>query len=119
MAKMVQEIGMIGIKLSETVFNANIAKIMRKYIDDSISTIKKKVLGGEYLYICDYTDSDGINTIISIYTDMKKSNINSVILEHDEVTTVDFLNNLLLSYSETEQQVEKEIDDEVMRGEQQ
>ena len=43
---------MIGIKVANQTFNASIAKIMRKYISDSISDIKLKVINGEY--ICMY-----------------------------------------------------------------
>ena len=41
--------GMIGIKVANQTFNASIAKIMRKYISDSISDIKLKVINGEYI----------------------------------------------------------------------
>ena len=36
-------------KSSYQTFNASIAKIMRKYISDSISDIKLKVINGEYI----------------------------------------------------------------------
>lgn len=107
--------GMIGIKVVNQTFNATIAKIMRKYISDSISDIKLKVINGEYIYACDYIDPEGINTIIAIQQDMETNGIDSKIYEHDEITTIEFLNNLLISYKETEQQIEMEIDDEVLR----
>lgn len=47
-----ENMGMIGIKVANQTFNASIAKIMRKYISDSISDIKLKVINGEY--ICMY-----------------------------------------------------------------
>ena len=99
---------MIGIKLANQTFNAPIAKIMRKYISDSISDIKLKVINGEYIY------SEGIKTIIAIQQDMETNGIDSKIYEHDEITTIEFLNNLLTSYKKTEQQIEMEIDDEVL-----
>lgn len=40
---------MIGIKVANQTFNASIAKIMRKYISDSISDIKLKLINGEYI----------------------------------------------------------------------
>ena len=107
--------GMIGIKVVNKTFNASIAKIMRKYVLDSISDIKLKVINGEYVYECDYIDSEGINIIIAIQEDMKNNGIDSEIYEHDEITTIEFLNNLLLSYKETEKQIDMEIDDEVLR----
>ena len=107
--------GMIGIKVVDQAFNASIAKIVRKYISESISDIKLKVINGEYVYACDYIDSEGINTIIAMKQDMETNGINSEIYEHDEITTIEFLNNLLASYKETEQQIELEIDDEVLQ----
>lgn len=32
-----------------------------------------------YMYVCDYTDSEGINTIIAIQQDMEKNGIDSEI----------------------------------------
>ena len=45
---------------------------------------------------------------------METNGIDSKIYEHDEITTIEFLNNLLTSYKKTEQQIEMEIDDEVL-----
>ena len=44
-----ENMGMIGIKVANQTFNASIVKIMRKYISDSISDIKLKVINGEYI----------------------------------------------------------------------
>jgi hypothetical protein len=107
--------GMIGLKLANQSFSACVAKIIRKYTSYSISDIKLKVQKEEYVFECDYIDSEGINTIIKIYKEMKENGIDCVIYEHDEITTIDFLHNLLLSYEETERQVEEEIEDEVLR----
>ena len=101
--------GMIGIKLGNQSFNARIAKIMKKYTSESISDIKLKVINGEYIYTCDYTNPEGIKIIIAIQQEMKKNGINSEIYEHDEITTIEFLNNLLTAYKETEQQIEMEL----------
>lgn len=45
---------------------------------------------------------------------METNGIDYKIYEHDEITTIEFLNNLLTSYKKTEQQIEMEIDDEVL-----
>lgn len=107
--------GIIGIKVVNQTFNARVVKIMRKYISESISDIKLKVVNGKYIYSCDYVDPEGIKTIIAIQHDMEKNGINSEIYEHGEITTIEFLNNLLTAYKETEQQIEREIDNEVMQ----
>ena len=47
-------------------------------------------------------DSEGIKTIIAIQQDMETNGIDSKIYEHDKITTIEFLNNLLTSYKKTE-----------------
>ena len=76
---------MIGIKVANQTFNASIAKIMRKYISDSISDIKLKVI-----------DSEGINTIIAIqqesheeYIDYFKELLDKKMIERiDDIETL-------------------------------
>ena len=58
--------GLIGIKDAKNDLNADIAKIVRKYRDMSLSEIKKIVLEGNYLYECDYVDEQGVKAILSI-----------------------------------------------------
>lgn len=109
--------GYIGIKLTEPVFNATIAKTIRKYRNISISDLKKIVSEEKYLYECDYVDANGIEVILAIHSDLNKHGIPTVIFEHDDVTSVEFLNNLLQSYAETSEQVEAEMDMEALMNE--
>lgn len=106
--------GLIGIKAANTDFSAAIAKIVRKYRDISLSEIKTIVLEGNYLYECDYVDEQGIKVILSIDSELNKSEIVTVIYEHDRITNREFLNNLLGSYVETAEQVEEEMDREAL-----
>ena len=92
--------GFIGIKTAKPDFNAAIAKTIRKYRDISISEIKKIVLEGNYLYECDYIDSHGIEVILSINSELNKNGIETVLYEHDQLTTIEFLNNLELVFIE-------------------
>lgn len=106
--------GFIGIKATKTDFNAVIAKTIRKYRDISISEIKTIVSEGNYLYECDYVDAQGIEVIRSINSELNSNGIATVIYEHDQETTTEFLNNLLKSYAETATQVEEEMDREAL-----
>lgn len=106
--------GFIGIKATKTDFNAVIAKTIRKYRDISISEIKTIVSEGNYLYECDYVDSQGIEVILSINSELNSNGIATVIYEHDQETTTKFLNNLLKSYAETATQVDEEMDREAL-----
>ena len=45
---------------------------------------------------------------------MNNNGIVTVIYEHDQETTPEFLNNLLESYAETAKQVEEEMDREAL-----
>ena len=68
---------------------------MRKYISDSISDIKLKVIMVN-IYVCDYTDSEGINTIIAIqqesheeYIDYFKELLDKKMIERiDDIETL-------------------------------
>lgn len=98
--------GIIGIKLSECTFTASIAKIVKKYRDISISEVKRIVLSNDYLMSCDYIDAVGIKKILDLRHDLEIGGISSVIYEHDSVSSVEYLLNLLASYEETAKQVE-------------
>lgn len=104
----------IGIKTAKPVFNATIAKTLRQYRDISISEIKAIISEGKYLYECDYVDAQGIEIILSIHSELNNNGIDTVIYEHDQETTPEFLNNLLESYAETAAQVEEEMDREAL-----
>ena len=83
---------------------------MRKYEDISISEIKSRIDSDSFWFQCDYIDAEGINKIISLYNELLDERINATLIENDEITAIDFLDNLLKSYKETEAQVENEID---------
>lgn len=104
--------GIIGIKLSERTFTASIAKIVRKYRDISISEVKRIVLSNDYLISCDYIDAAGIIKILNLQRDLENNGVSSVIYEHDSVSSVEFLLNLLVSYEETAKQIEIDMNNE-------
>lgn len=104
--------GIIGIKLSERTFTASIAKIVRKYRDISISKVKRIVLSNDYLISCDYIDAAGIAKILNLRRDLENNGVSSVIYEHDSVSSVEFLLNLLVSYEDTAKQIEIDMNNE-------
>lgn len=104
--------GIIGIKLSECTFTASIAKIVRKYRDISISEVKRIVLSNDYLISCAYIDAAGIAKILNLRRDLENNGVSSVIYEHDSVSSAEFLLNLLVSYEETAQQIEIDMNNE-------
>ena len=106
--------GIIGIKLSECAFTASIAKIVRRYRDISISEVKRIVLSNDYLISCDYIDAVGITKILNLRHDLESKGVSSVIYEHDSVTSVEFLLDLLASYEETAKQIEIDMNNEAL-----
>ena len=98
--------------------NDKIAKsisIIRKYTNLSIGDIKAKIINDEYVMVCGYTDEDGIKNIVKAYKEVTSLGVDVVIYEHDRVTTVDFLMNLINMYSDIERDMQ-EMDD-LMYGE--
>ena len=104
----------LGLKLESSVFTAPIAKIIRKYQDLSISQIKEIVLNNEYVFKCDIIRANGIRTLLHIKEELFREGINSYIYVEDRLTNEDYLNNLLVSYKQTEEQVEEEMDREAL-----
>lgn len=93
--------------------NDKIAKsisIIRKYTNLSIGDIKAKIINDEYVMACGYTDEDGIKNIVKAYKEVTSLGVDVVIYEHDRVTTVDFLMNLINMYSDIERDMQ-EMDD--------
>lgn len=98
--------------------NDKIAKsisIIRKYTNLSIGDIKGKIINDEYVMVCGYTDEEGIKNIVKAYKEVTSLGVDVVIYEHDRVTTVDFIMNLINMYSDIERDMQ-EMDD-LMYGE--
>ena len=85
-------------------------KIIRKYTNLSIGDIKDKIINNEYVMVCGYTDEDGIKNIVKAYKEVTSLGANVIVYEHDRVTTVDFLMNLINMYSDIARDMQ-EMDD--------
>lgn len=60
--------------------------------------------------VCGYTDKDGIKSIVEAYKEVISLGVDAVIYEHDRVTTIDFLINLIDMYGDIERDMQ-EMDD--------
>lgn len=60
--------------------------------------------------VCGYTDEDGIKNIVKAYKEVTGLGVDAVVYEHDRVTTVDFLINLIDMYGDIERDMQ-EMDD--------
>lgn len=104
----------VGLKLESSVFTATMAKIIRKYQELPISQIKQIVSNNDYVYKCDIIRANGIKTLLHVKKDLSKEGINSYIYVEGKLTSEEYLNNLLVSYKQTEEQVEEEMDIEAL-----
>ena len=102
----------IGIKIIGNVVTAKALMIIKKYYKDEIplSEIKKKIESNDYVAVCDYVDRKGIEEILKLNEKLNQENLRCEFYEHDEITTIEFLNNLIESYYETEKQIEEIIE---------
>ena len=100
----------IGIKIKSNDKIAKCISIIRKYTNLSIGEIKAKIINNEYVMVCGYTDEDGIKSIEEAYKEVTSLGVDAVIYEHDRVTTIDFLINLIDMYGDIERDMQ-EMDD--------
>lgn len=110
---MENENSIIGIKINELNISAKCIMIIRKYQDLPISEIKQKIEDNQYILTCDYIDDNGIKSVLELYNELNSEGVSCSLYEHNNPTTIEFLNNLLDSYEETRKQVEEDIDREV------
>ena len=100
----------IGIKIKSNDKIAKCISIIRKYTNISIGEMKAKIINNEYVMVCGYTDEDGIKSIVEAYKEVTSLGVDAVIYEHDRVTTIDFLINLIDMYGDIERDMQ-EMDD--------
>ena len=58
-------------------------------------------------------DDNGIKSLLKLYNELNSEGVNCSLYEHNNLTTIEFLNNLLDSYEEIRKQVEEDIENEV------
>lgn len=97
----------IGIKIKSNDKIAKCIGIIRKYTNISIGEMKAKIINNEYVMVCGYTDEDGIKSIVEAYKEVTILGVDAVIYEHDRVTTVDFLINLMDMHGDIERDMQE------------
>ena len=74
---------------------------------NAIGDIKAKIINNEYVMVCGYTDEEGIKNIIKAYKEVISLGVDAIVYEHDRITTVDFLINLIDMYGDIERNMQK------------
>ncbi len=102
----------VGIKITDTVFSAKIAKCIRKYRDIPISDIKEIVESQGYLMECDYIDEVGVKQILLLNNELHLLGYRTLLFEHDNTTSEEFLKNWINSMAEIAYEVEIDMERE-------
>ena len=100
----------VGIKvISQNEINRCI-KILRKYCKLSIGEIKEAIISNNYVVECSYVKEEGIVNIIKLYKELCDNNIQAQLYEHERITNVEFLENLVETYYEINEEIADRID---------
>lgn len=87
-------------------------KILRKYCKLSIGEIKEAIISNNYVVECSYVKEEGIVNIIKLYKELCDNNIQAQLYEHERITNVEFLENLVETYYEINEEIADRIDTE-------
>ena len=105
--------GYIGLKIKQHSSIAKCISIIRKYNSASMHEIKSAIESNNYVLSCRYTDDSGLRKIRKCYDELSRNGIVANIYEHDELTTREFISNLINTYREIEKETQEMIDAEV------
>lgn len=103
----------IGLVIKSTNSIAKCISIIRKYNPISISEIKKSIDNKSFVFDCDYTNDSGIRKVRRCYDELIKTGATVDIYEDGDLTTREFISNLLESYREIDEETQAQIDAEV------
>lgn len=65
-----------------------------------------------YVVECSYVKEEGIVNIIKLYKELCDNNIQAQLYEHERITNVEFLENLVETYYEINEEIADRIDTE-------
>lgn len=100
----------IGLVINQPCSMAKCISVLRKYNPLSISDYKSAIESGEYVFYCDYTDDSGLRKLRRCYDELKKEGLNVEIYEQGDLTTREFISNLLRTYHEIELETQTMMD---------
>ena len=103
----------IGLVIKSTNSTAKCISIIRKYNPVSMGEIKSNLESGNFVIDCDYTSDSGIRKIRRCYDELVKAGTVVEIYEDGDITTREFISNLLDTYQEIAEETQQMIDEEV------
>ena len=91
----------ITLKITACTSPAACIQILRKYDQSPMGDIRKRLQNKECVLSCGYTSHSGLKNVIACYESLTEIGAQVEIRElDDELTTIDFLYNLLHTYDE-------------------
>ncbi|MBR2750991.1 MAG: hypothetical protein IKD90_07660 [Clostridiales bacterium] len=103
----------IGLVIKSADSIAKCISIIRKYNPISISEIKTAIESKAFVFDCDYTNDSAVRKIRRCYDELVKTGATVEIYEDGDLTTREFISNLLNTYREIDQEIQNQIDAEV------
>ncbi len=103
----------IGLVVKSVSSMAKCISIIRKYNPISMAEIRNAIDNGQFVFYCKYTSDSGIRKVRRCYDELVKSGAVVEIYEDGDLTTREFISNLVDTYREIEAETEVAIDAEV------
>ena len=103
----------VGLVVKSTNSIGKCISIIRKYNSRSIGEIKTAIDTKQFVLDCNITSVSGLRKIRRCYDELVKSEASVEIYEDGDLTTREFISNLLGSYHEIEKETQAMIDAEV------
>ena len=102
----------IGLIVKSADSLAQCISIIRIYNPIPIVEIKSAIKLGQFVFSCDYTSDSGIRKLRRCYDELVKAGAVVEIYEDGDLTTREFISNLLETYHEIEAETEASIEEE-------
>ncbi len=104
----------IGLVIKSADSVAKCISIIRKYNPISMSEIKTAIERKAFVFDSDYTNDSGVRKVRRCYDELVKAGAIVEIYEDGDLTTREFISNLLNSYREIDKEIQNQIDAEVV-----
>lgn len=104
----------VGLKIVGNSVPASLIKIIKKYRNDSISSIKKDIENNNYVLSCYYSgDKENFDNIIKCYNELTSVGYTVELYEHNRKSSIEFFNNWSNTMAEIRREDEEMIENEL------
>ncbi len=103
----------IGIAITEYNSLSKCISIIRKYRNCSMAEIKSEIDSKDFVFVCDYTDTEELNKLIECHDELANEGCLLIIQEQDRPITRTILQNLKEMHDAIHEETMSMIDMEV------